>query len=242
LEESVKAASHVWLARTISVVVIALIAANAEGARIDFEDLTGPDLFKDVDPLGPHHLDDFHNVGGTGVDVVFDGGAILDETIVRDPITNIDVLLPANDTSIYGAGFFGEANGPFFPHELTITFSQPVSNLLFDVINALGETIRYRVEDNAGHFEEFTLPEALSGGQKKVFFPVAGESCGAGTPTACTVTIKPVTFGDFGHYDFFIDNIQFNEPVPEPGTLVLLGSGLISAAVARRRRRYPSTK
>ena len=115
---------------------------------------------------------------------------------------------------------------------LTISFSQPVSNLFFDVINGWGDDITYRVEDNAGHFVEFTLARALSGGQTKVSLPVAGD----------IVTIRPLTFGDFGEHDFFVDNIQFNEPVPEPTTLVLLGSGLVSAAVVRRRRRYTSAK
>ena len=221
-----------WLAPTVMAASIALAPADAHAAKIDFEDLTGPNLFANVDPLGPHHLDHYQNVGGSGVNAVFDGGAILDETIVRDPVTGKDVLLPANATSIYGAAFLGEQNGPFFPDVLTISFSQPVSNLLFDVINGLGETVTYRVEDNAGHFDEFTLPQSLLGGQTKVFFPLAGD----------TVTITPLTFNEFGHYDFFIDNIQFNEPVPEPATLVLLGSGLVSAAVARRRRRYTSAK
>jgi hypothetical protein len=232
LEESVYSRSLGWLTRTVLAAAVVLTAANAYAAKIDFEDLTGPNIFALLNPIGPQHLDNYVNVDGSGVDAVFDGGAILDETVVRDPVTNLDVILPANATSIYGAAFFGEAKGPSFPDVLTISFSQPVSNLLFDVINALGETVTYRVEDNAGHFEEFTLAEALLGGQQKVFFPLAGD----------TVTITPVTFNEFGHYDFFIDNIQFNEPVPEPATLVLLGSGLVSAAVARRRRRHTPTE
>ena len=55
-----------------------------------------------------------------------------------------------------------------------------------------------------------------------------------------TVTITPLTFNEFRHFDFFVDNVQFNEPVPEPATLVLMGSGLVSAAMARRRRRHTS--
>jgi hypothetical protein len=208
---------------------VALMTADARAATIDFEDLTGPNLFAGVVPFQPQHLDHYVNVGGSGVDVAFDGGVILDETIVRND-QNQDILLPANATSIYGTAFLGEDIGPVLPAALTISFSEPVSNLLFDVINGWGEPIRYRVEDNAGHFEEFTLLEALAGGQTKVFFPLAGD----------TVTIRPLTFGAFGEYDFFVDNIQFNEPVPEPTTLVLLGSGLVSAALARRRRRYTS--
>ena len=42
---------------------------------------------------------------------------------------------------------------------------------------------------------------------------------------------------DIRGWDFAIDNIRFNEPshMPEPGTWVLLGTGL-AALVARRRR------
>jgi hypothetical protein len=227
----VNSRSFGWLPRTVLAASIALTAADAQAAKIDFEDLTGPNLFKDVmgdnNPAepGPQHLD-YPNVGGAGVDVAFDGGAILDELVVDV----MGTVLPANPTSIYGAAFLGESNGPFFTDVLTISFSQPVNNLLFDVINALGETVTYRVEDNAGHFQEFTLPQSLLGGQKTVFFPLAGD----------TVTITPLTFNEFRHFDFFVDNVQFNEPVPEPATLVLMGSGLVSAAMARRRRRHTS--
>jgi hypothetical protein len=231
----VNSSSFGWLARTLLAAVV-LTATKAQAATITFEDLTGPSFFAEVVPKAPQHLDHYTNVGGQGVDAVFDGGAILDNTQLQvgvdangDPIL---IPLPANSTSIYGTAFLGEDNGPFFPDALTITFSQPVSNLFFDVINGWGEPISYRVEDNAGHFDEFTLLSTFAGGQTRVFFPMAGD----------TVTIRPLTFGAFGEYDFFVDNVQFNEPVPEPATLVLLGSGLASAALARRRRRHTSAK
>jgi hypothetical protein len=204
-----------WLGLTV---VAALVAASpASAAVIDFETLTGPSLFITA---GPMQSIDFLNVDGTGVNVNFTGGVILDQT------TN----LPANQTSLYGTASFDQANPPKLD-TITVTFSSPVSNFFMDVYNGLTVNIDYQVADNMGNSALFTLPPNLSSGTTLVGFAATGS----------IITIRslpqPAT-----EWDFFIDNIHFNEPLPpglapEPGSLLLLGAGIVGLLATHRRKR-----
>jgi hypothetical protein len=148
-----------------------------------------------------------------GVTATFKGGVILTEA------TN----LPANRTSIYGTASF--ANNLSNP--LTITFDKAITNFLVDVLNGNTEPIDYTISDNAGNSSTFNLPNNLNGGKTQIGFAATGNE----------VTIKSSIGSQFA-YDFFIDNIRFNEPlppslggepVPEPltilGSVVALGMG-----------------
>jgi hypothetical protein len=204
----------------VSCLALGLIGLSvpARAVTIDFEDLTGPTLF----PLAPPQHLTYLNAGGSGVDVAIDGGVILDQAF--------DV--PANQTSIYGTQCFGQCDTPILSNPLTVGFSQPIDNFFLDVYNGWIVPVTYRVSDNSGNSAQFLLPPSLAGGHTLIGVAATGT----------LVTIQALTLGPEGQFDFFIDNIHFDEPlppelVPEPGSLLLLGGGLASAAVARRRRR-----
>lgn len=210
-----------WLMRATLAATTAFMASPADAATIDFEDLTGPTLFQPTPP----ELLNYPNVDGSGVNVTVDNGQILSQAFV----------LPANQTSVYGTQCFGECDTPNLLNPITVGFSQPINNFFLDVYNGWNIPVTYRVSDNAGNAAEFLLPNSASGGHKLIGFSATGT----------VVQIEALTLGVNGEYDFFVDNIHFDEPlppslVPEPASMLLLGSGLAAAAVARRRRRYTS--
>ena len=143
-----------------------------------------------------------------GITVTFHFGVILTNT------TN----LPANQTSLYGTASFV----PGMSNPMLITFSEPVQNFFMNLYN--GQTIdtTYSVADNNGNSQNFTLPPNLSGGQSLVGIPATGTM----------IFIEDIS--SLGSWDFFIDNIGFNQPLPTPdgGTTVgLLLMGLTAICV-----------
>jgi len=196
--------------------VIGLLGLGQEAwaYSIDFDTqgLNGPIAFAYASP-SPQHLS--IAVSGYG-NVQFDGGVIL---------TNTNNL-PANATSLYGTASF--ASGLSNP--LTITFDTSITNFFLDVYNGMTTNMDYRVYDNSGNTASFTLVPNLSSGTTLIGFAAIG-----GIVYVESISNTP-------GWDFFIDNIHFNEPLPSnivpiPGAFLLLGSGLLGLAGWRRFRK-----
>ena len=87
----------------------------------------------------------------------------------------------------------------------------------------------YRIYDNLGNSTIFTLASNANSGQAQVGFSSAGN----------VIYLQSLSQSVAG-WDFFIDNIRFSapvEPVPEPSTMLLLGSGLAGLAGWKLRKK-----
>jgi hypothetical protein len=200
-----------------AVVLSTGLCQSARASTVDFEDLTGPTVFSNVAAPGAQTV-----VEGTAT---FIGGVILTHTS----------FLPANQTSIYGTANFANANPQYtipVTNPLTVTFSSPVTNFFLDVLNGNTVNVNFTVADNAGHSATFNLAPNLSSGATTIGFPATGN----------VITITAALTGG-GAWDFFIDNVHFNEPLPPnlttplPAALPLFASSLGALGLLGWRRK-----
>lgn len=148
--------------------------------------------------------------------VTFQGGVILDNT----------TYFPANQTALYGTAHFGSS----LSNTLTVTFANPIQNFFLDVYNGETFNVNYTVSDNVGNSSSFLLAPNLRSGHSQVGF-------------AATGNVVTITSDAGAHWDFFIDNIQFNAPLPGTSSVPDSGSsiailGLALTGIAGLRRKF----
>lgn len=191
---------------------------KADIITFDAQGLSGPSNFADATPMTV----DVVSPGGVGVH--FTGGTILTNT------SN----LPADETSIYGTAGFATPQGVGgYVNLITITFDTPIQNFIATLLNGSTITADFMATDSSGDSAVFTLAPNLQSGETQIAFAAVGTWV-----TITQLTNDPNVSG----YDFFIDNIQFNVPlpgVPEPSSMLLLASGGVVGLVGcigRRRK------
>lgn len=195
----------------LAAVVLSCLSTGSMAAVLNFDDqgLTGPSFFASASPLDVNQT-----IGG--VDVNITGGTILNNTS----------FLPGNTTAVYGtASFFDGGLNP-----IVVTFSQSITNFFLDLFNGNVQPVTYVIEDNAGNSTTVTLPSNSDGGTTTIGFAATGNKV--------TITGLVPETGNLP-FDFFIDNIGFNEPLPQvplPAGLPLLAGGLIALGFLRRRQ------
>ena len=175
--------------------------------------------FDDQGITGPSTFggpEDTRTISTVDGNVTFSGGTFLTNT----------ANLPADQTTVYGT-----VSDPQYSNPLTVTFQNPVTNFFLDVLNGNTHTVSYTVADNAGNSSTFSLPPNLSSGQTTIGF-------------AATGTVITILAQTNGFFDFFIDNVNFNAPlppslseVPLPASLPLFVSGLAGLGLLGRRRK-----
>jgi hypothetical protein len=187
------------------VLLMASLYYPAHATTVDFETLTGPSFFSAVAAPGAQTL-----VLGAAT---FTGGVILTQA----------AFLPADQSSIYGTANFANSNLQYtnpVTNPLTVTFPSPITNFFLDVLNGNTVQVDYTVADNAGHSRTFNLAPNINSGATTIGF-------------AATGNIITITSANVGNWDFFIDNVHFNEAlppnlasVPLPAALPLFATGL----------------
>jgi hypothetical protein len=212
------------LNKRFAAVVLCLImtsaARNAYGTVIDFEGFIGPSTFASAGPVQTLNI-------ATPIGIVqITGGVILTN------VTNV----PANMATVYGTAGNAEHLSVFADPSLTnpirITFPVTINTFFIDVINGITAPVNYMVADNVGNSQMLEVAPNFGGGIGLFGFATTGN------------IITVVAISGLPTFDFFIDNIHFNEPlppslIPEPGTAVLVAAGLAGLALYRKRLRYP---
>ena len=217
--------SRGFKSRLLAVGAALTAAASAQATTINFDDqgLVGPSTFAAATPSPQTPT-----IAGGSVSATFAGGVVL---------TNTNGLT-VNQSSVYGTSDFFDT-GPQNP--ITVTFSQPVRNIVFDVMSGEFTAEPYQITDNLGNTVEFTVSDFMSNGMVTIGL----------LSTASSFAISQFG-GSTGWFDFFIDNIRFDvdascdangctpSSVPEPASLSLFAMAGLGLLAARRRRHAES--
>jgi hypothetical protein len=203
------------LPRGLILVLVAIFAvANASADVINFEQFTGPSLFANTaGPGTPQTLTIATSIGN-----VFVTGGVILTAAANAPADETSVYFTASPT-LFGFGSTAQT--------ITLTFPQNINNFFLNLYNGQTSPDTFTVADNLGHSNTVTLASNSNGGTSLISFPAAG-------------SVVTITTSD-RLWDFAVDNIGFNQPtpgtqVPEPGTLLLTGSGLAAICATMRRK------
>jgi len=219
-----KGTSHIAIAAWFGLITAGLVG-HGQAETITLESLTGPSTFA---------------AAGNAQSIIVPtsiGNVTISGGVVLRAVTN----LPANQTTIYGtagnATGIGITTGTGFTNPLTITFPVPITNFFLDVLNGNVQNVTYQVADNTGNNASFTLVPNLSSGTRTIGFAATGSIVTVGAITGQS-TPNGIT------WDYFIDNISFNQPLPpalapEPSSFVMAGTASMAGLGCfwlRRRR------
>lgn len=199
---------------------VLLLAGSSAAATITFDDFTAPTLLSDAEPLTARYAADGVTFSGTG--------AILDQ----DSAFGITGFSPRNFVAYEEGGFIGPP-GPMQgigSAADVLSFSTPVSSLSLRAGSA-GTGLRLNIEAfDAADMLVNSANVALTSSLQLVGFS------GLSGVTRVTLGLANADFGD----TLVIDDLTFDtgnvQPVPEPASLLLIGTGLV-AGLRRFRRR-----
>jgi hypothetical protein len=200
-----KSSIAVYVVAAALVCLMTGITASAD--VINLEDRSGPSTFG-----GPGQTLTYSTSSGT---LTITGGTVLTNT------TN----LPADETSVYGTASFGGG----LSNTITLTFTDPINNFFFNLLNGWTSTDVFTVADNMGNTQTYTIAPNTNSGVALVSLPAVGN-------VITITTANP-------NWDFFIDDIGFNQstpgttPTPEPGSAALLGVGVLGLAALKLAKR-----
>jgi hypothetical protein len=195
----------------------AALAPSAQADIVNFDSIPATCCYSDVAP-------------GTGrgpvlvfPGVTFNGGVVMNNTGWAN--------LETSPSNLYGTSdFLPLHDGSLLPGIISAVFSSAVTSVRLDVINGLVGADFTMTAFGAGH--SFLGSTFVSLADYPTAAAVGSLSLsGLGGIYSIEITSGQ---GD-GDIDFAIDTVEFT-PVPEPGTLVLIGTGL-ATMLARRRRR-----